>query len=162
VIDALGRLPVRGLVTLGGPCKPSDFTPPANVHVVDSAPHGQVLPLASAVVCHGGHGTVMKALAHGLPLVSIPFGRDQLDNTKRVTVHGAGLGVRPSARASTLCAAIERVLGDTDLRRGAMRQRAAIERDRREDPAVMELEALATLASGRSPSDGRAEHRVSQ
>jgi hypothetical protein len=55
-----------------------------------------------------------------------------------------------------------RVLGDAYLRKGAMRQRAAIERDRREDPAVRELEVLATLASGRSPSDGRAEPRVSQ
>ena len=160
VIDALGRLPVRGLVTLGGPCKPGDFAPPANVHVVDSAPHGQVLPLASAVVCHGGHGTVMKALAHGLPLVSIPFGRDQLDNTTRVTVHGAGLGVRPNARASALCAAIERVLGDADLRKGAMRQRAAIERDRREDPAVRELEALAARAFGRSSDDLSRDRRV--
>jgi hypothetical protein len=85
---------------------------------------------------------------------------DQLDNTTRVTVHGAGLGVRPNARASALCAAIERVLGDADLRKGAMRQRAAIERDRREDPAVRELEALATRASGRSSDDLSRDRRV--
>jgi hypothetical protein len=49
---------------------------PANVTVVRSAPHSAVFCHASAVVCHGGHGAVMKAFAHGLPLVIMPFGRD--------------------------------------------------------------------------------------
>src|SRR5262249_2927562 len=69
VIDALGDLPVRGLVTLGGVFAPSDFRLPPNVVAVGSAPHRAVFPSARAVVAHGGHGTVMKALAQGLPLL---------------------------------------------------------------------------------------------
>jgi len=75
ILQALGTLPVRGLATYGAMDPPP--APPRNVTTVRSAPHAVVLPLASAVVCHGGHGTVMKALAHGLPLVVMPLGRDQ-------------------------------------------------------------------------------------
>lgn len=67
--DALGGLPVRGLVTTG-PAIPADaIDAPANVAVVERAPHSQVLRHAAAVVTHGGHGTVIKALAAGVPLV---------------------------------------------------------------------------------------------
>src|SRR5262249_17590959 len=81
---------------LGGVFAPSDFRTPPNVVAVASAPHGAVLPLARAVVAHGGHGTVMKALAHGLPLLCIPLGRDQPDNAVRVLESGAGLRLPPS------------------------------------------------------------------
>src|SRR5262249_18668734 len=93
IIDALAGLPVRGLVTLGGVFEPTDFRLPANVVAVASAPHRVVFPQARAVVAHGGHGTTMKALAHGVPLLSVPLGRDQADNAVRVVEAGAGLRV---------------------------------------------------------------------
>jgi len=36
-----------------------------------------VFPLADLVITHAGHGTLMRALSHGLPLVCLPMGRDQ-------------------------------------------------------------------------------------
>ena len=90
-VDALGELPVRGLVTTGPAIAVEEIEAPANVTVVESAPHSQVLQQASAVVTHGGHGTVIKTLAAGVPLVVVPLGRDQLDNAARVAHHGAGL-----------------------------------------------------------------------
>jgi UDP:flavonoid glycosyltransferase YjiC (YdhE family) len=63
VIEALDRLPVRGLVTLGAGLADHDVSGTENVVVVPSAPHSQILPHASAVITHAGHGTVIKALA---------------------------------------------------------------------------------------------------
>ena len=65
---------------------------------MERAPHSEVLRHASAVVTHAGHGTVLKALAAGVPVVAIPLGRDQLDNAARVAHHGAGLRLKPKAR----------------------------------------------------------------
>lgn len=73
-IEAIGTLPVRGLA-LYGAIDPPSIAVPANVIVARSAPHAAVLPLVSAVVCHGGLGAVMKTLAHGVPLVVVPLGR---------------------------------------------------------------------------------------
>ena len=79
-VAALGTLPVRGLATYGA-IDPPAGPAPNNVAVIRSAPHAAALPLASVVVCHGGHGTVMKALAHGLPIVVMP--RDAIKGTMR-------------------------------------------------------------------------------
>jgi UDP:flavonoid glycosyltransferase YjiC (YdhE family) len=111
-----------------------------------------VLPLASAVLCHGGHGTVMKALAHGLPVVVLPFGRDQKDNGARIEAAGAGLALSPGSGPARIAAAIRRVLEEPGFREGARRLAAVIARDVKEDRAVSEMEALAThsAASGAS------------
>ena len=63
IAEALGSLPVRGLVTTGPAVEPDAIRAPGNVAVVASAPHREVLPQADLVVTHGGHGTVIKALA---------------------------------------------------------------------------------------------------
>ena len=143
IVQALGDLPVRGFATLGA-LDPPASPPPRNVTVVPSAPHSSVLPFASAVVCHGGHGTVMKALAHGLPLVVMPFGRDQKDNGARVEVIGAGLSLSSNAGPARIAVAIRRVLEEPGFREAAQRVAAIIRRDVKEDRAVSEMEALAT------------------
>jgi len=143
IVAALGLLPVRGLAMLGAIDPPASQTP-HNVSLVPSAPHAAVLPLASAVVCHGGHGTVMKALAHGLPIVVTPFGRDQKDNGARVEVAGAGLSLPASASPARIAAAIRRVLEEPRFRERAQRMQAIIRRDVQADRAVVEMEALTT------------------
>src|SRR5215813_12628284 len=75
--DALGQLPVRGLVTTGPAVDPAMISAPDNVTVTRWARHADVLPHCSAVITHGGHGTVMKALIDGVPLIVVPLGRDQ-------------------------------------------------------------------------------------
>src|SRR5918992_2084224 len=121
---ALGRLPVRGLVTTGPAVEP--FSAADNVTVVPSAPHAAVLPHAAAVVTHGGHGTVIKALAAGVPLVVLPMGRDQLDVAARVTAAGAGVRVKPKASPAKVAAAVREVLEQPGYRRNAERLAAAI------------------------------------
>ena len=91
ITDALGTLPVRGLVTTGPAIAADAIRAPANVTLVASAPHREVMRQADLVVTHGGHGTVIKTLAAGLPLVILHHGRDQADNAVRVTTRGAGI-----------------------------------------------------------------------
>ena len=138
---ALGTLPVRGLVTTGPAAEP--FGAADNVTVVASAPHAAVLPRTDVVITHGGHGTVIKALAAGVPLVVLPMGRDQLDVAARVTAAGAGVRVRAKASPEKIAAAVRTVLDDPSYRRNAQRLAAAIAKETRDDRAVAELEELA-------------------
>ena len=144
VMDALGGLRVRGLVTLGPTLAPKDFQAPGNVVIRSSAPHGRVFPQAAAVVTHAGHGTVMRALANGLPLVCIPMGRDQTDVAARVVARGAGLRLTPKARTPALRQAIQRVLDEPGFRAQARHLARAIAEETSRPLVAEALEALAT------------------
>ncbi|MEX2584161.1 MAG: glycosyltransferase [Gemmatimonadota bacterium] len=142
IITALGTLDIRGLVTLG-PCMAGErFDTPNNVVAVASASHTQVFPHASAVVTHAGHGTVMRALANGLPLLCLPMGRDQDDNAARVFARGVGLRLRPSAKPRRIADAVRRLLEEPGFAENAERLGRVIEADQAADLAVQELEAV--------------------
>ena len=133
VFEAVAALPARVLLTVGHETSADTFSrPPANVNVERWVPQADVLGHASAVVCHGGSGTTLGALAAGLPLVVVPLFADQPDNARRVAAIGAGVAVEPGDEAprepmrstidtSALRAAIEAVLGDPKYRRSAER-----------------------------------------
>jgi MGT family glycosyltransferase len=70
---------------------------PANARVEAFVPHGPILKFAVCVVCHGGMGTTQKALAAGVPVCVVPFGRDQPEVARRVEVARAGTRL-PAAR----------------------------------------------------------------
>ena len=148
IVAALATLPVRALVTTGGATLRS--TPPDNIHVARFVPHAQVLPGAAAVVTHAGLGTVHAALAHGLPLVCLPIGRDQPDNAARVKSHGAGLRLSPTSSPAEIRAAVERVLGDPAYAASARRLGAAFLEERPADRALRALEALPSDAGSSS------------
>lgn len=140
VLDALGTLPVRGIVTAGPALETSALDPPSNVAIVERAPHEEVLRHAALVVTHGGHGTVMKTLAAGVPMVLLPHGRDQADTATRVTMRGAGLALKRTAPSHTIAAAAHRVLQNFSYRASAKRLGEIIRRDARSDALVQELE----------------------
>jgi MGT family glycosyltransferase len=148
--DALGQLPVRGLVTTGPAVDPAVISAPANVTVTRWARHADVLPHCSAVITHGGHGTVMKALIAGVPLIVVPLGRDQPDNAGRVVHAGAGIRLRKNATASALRAAVSRVTKDPRYRAAARRMAARLASERDDNRAVDELEQ----AAARGPATG--------
>lgn len=143
VADALGRLPVRGLITLGPAVEPDGIDAPPNVTVVRSAPHNQVLEHASAVITHGGHGTTIKALAAGVPVLAIPLGRDQPDNAARLEHSGAGLRLKPAAKPEEIARSIEALLTEDRFAAAARRVAEAIRAETATDLAVEELEAVA-------------------
>jgi MGT family glycosyltransferase len=141
--EALGQLPVRGLVTTGPAVNPAAIRAPANVSVRRWVRHADVLPYCSAVLTHGGHGTVMKALAAGVPLVVAPLGRDQPDNAARVVHAGAGLWVSKKAGVPALRDAIARTLDEPRYRAAARRMAATLAAERDEGLVVDELERAA-------------------
>lgn len=147
IAQALGALDVRGLITLGPAMAGARLALPPNVRAVDGAPHSRVFPEAAVVVTHGGHGTIMRALAHGLPIVCLPMGRDQDDNAARLVHHGAGLRARPSASPATIRALVRRALDETGFRDAAAQLQRAISADVAEDRATRELEGLAAVHS---------------
>ena len=60
-------------------------TPP-NSTVCRFVPHGVVLDRAVCAVTHGGMGATQKALARGVPVCVVPYGRDQFEVARRVEV----------------------------------------------------------------------------
>lgn len=111
-IRALAPLPLRAVVTLGPAMRPCEFQAPADIEVVQSASHDEIVPQCAAVVCHGGHGTALRPLMHGVPVICLPMGRDQPENAVRIAARGAGLRLSRHARAGEIRRAVRRVLGD--------------------------------------------------
>lgn len=94
-VEALRDEPVRVVLTLADAYDASDLSAAGNVRVERFVPHGHVLAEAAVVVCHGGTGIVSKAMAHGVPAVIVPWGRDQPEVARRVAVAQAGVVVPP-------------------------------------------------------------------
>ena len=91
VLAGLGELPVQVVATVGSELDPAALgSPPPNVRLQRYVPQSEILAHASAVVCHGGSGSVLGALAHGIPLVLLPMGADQPQNAERCAALGAG------------------------------------------------------------------------
>ncbi len=98
-LTAMADEPVHVIATLPSG-DPADYDVPANAHVATFIPHGRLLDRAAVAVTHGGMGATQKALARGVPVCAVPFGRDQLEVARRVEVAGAGTRL-PANRLST-------------------------------------------------------------
>lgn len=142
VVEALSTLPVRGVVTCGQMLDAGEVTGTDNVAVVASAPHNQILAEAALVVTHCGHGTTMKALAAGVPMVCVPMGRDQDDNAARVVHHGAGVRLSPRAPVAAIRGAIQDVLVNERYRAGAAAMAAVLAEEKASGDVVTEIESV--------------------
>ncbi|HEY1442781.1 MAG TPA: nucleotide disphospho-sugar-binding domain-containing protein [Mycobacterium sp.] len=97
-ITALADEPVHVVATLPAGLPP-DITLTPNATVVQFVPHGPVLDRAVCAITHGGMGGTQKALARGVPVCVVPFGRDQFEVARRVEV--ARCGTRLPAKKLT-------------------------------------------------------------
>ncbi|HEX5309396.1 MAG TPA: nucleotide disphospho-sugar-binding domain-containing protein [Solirubrobacteraceae bacterium] len=144
---ALHALPAAGIGVLGTSAAhdPSAFDVPSGSRVARFLSHDAVLDRAACVVCHGGMGITQKALAAGVPVVVVPFGRDQLDTARRVEWAKAGVRL-PAGKltAPRLAAAVRQAL---DLRDGAQR---VAELFARAGGASAASDCLETMAGTRS------------
>lgn len=150
IVDALGMLPVRGVVTTGPAIDPRSVRAPANVLVVAAASHAHLLREASAMVTHGGHGTVIRSLAAGVPLAILHHGRDQADNAARVTSRGAGVEISRKASRESIAKVVTRLLQDPSYRAGARSLGEAIRRDAENGTLIEELESLPEAEASRA------------
>jgi UDP:flavonoid glycosyltransferase YjiC (YdhE family) len=119
-LDAVAGLPVRVLLTVGRDLDLSQLgTPPDNVRIEPWVDQVEVMSEATLVVCHGGAGTTLAALAAGVPMVVFPLFADQADNARCVVAAGAGVAVEARGAAAAN-RTIE--LGDTAAIRDAIVQ----------------------------------------
>ncbi len=90
-LDALADQPVHVVATTGGIVAPNELASPPNAIVLNYAAHDPILRRAALVVTHGGHGTAMRTLRHGIPMVVIPgLAGDQPFVAAAVQEWGAG------------------------------------------------------------------------
>ena len=109
VLATTNRRPLREQVEIG-----------PNTVLVDWVSYSQTMPRADLVVCHGGHGTVVRSLASGTPVLCVPAAGDMAENALRVAWAGAGFAL-PSRLLSprNLRAAVLRALADRSTQRRA-------------------------------------------
>jgi UDP:flavonoid glycosyltransferase YjiC (YdhE family) len=117
-LHSLSVLPVRVLMTTGASGARALSEVPGNAHVERFWPQDEVMPLAAAVVSHGGFGTTLSALSAGVPQVVVPlFSTDQHLNAEAVSTMGAGVSIHGGPEAvPDLAAAVSHMLSDPTFR----------------------------------------------
>jgi MGT family glycosyltransferase len=146
---ALQALPTAGMSVLATTAAhdPAQFQAPPGSRVTRFVPHDPVLARAACVVCHGGMGITQKALSAEVPVVVVPFGRDQLETARRVELAGAGVRLSPgNLTPERLAAAVRESL---DCRPGAQRVSRAYAAA---GGAVAAVDALEGLAGCKAPA----------
>ena len=133
-LDCLADQSLRVVATLpgGDPAALGTLEVPPNAHVERFLPHETLLRRAVCAVTHGGMGATQKALAPGVPVCAVPFGRDQFEVARRVEVAGAGCRLpakhltperlRAKVREAIHCGAGARRVAVGLLQRAARRQ----------------------------------------
>ena len=137
--DALAGTEMSVIATLPSN-DPDALRVPTNGRAERFVPHGPILARASVAITHGGMGVTQKALAAGVPVVAVPFGRDQPEVARRVEVAGAGVRLpRARLRPDTLRAAVATAM---DRRRGALAVAEGYRAAGGPEAAASHLEAL--------------------
>ncbi len=145
ILAGLRDEPVEAVVTVGRTQDPRQFgAQPPHVHLERYIPQSLLYPHCAAVVTHGGSGTLMGALAHGLPLVLLPLGADQPTNAQAAEAAGVARVLDPARMTpADVRDAVRAVLTQRDYRHNARRFRAEISALPEFDYGVRLLERLA-------------------
>ncbi len=149
LLDACAGVAAEFVVTSGPAVDPTTLRAPTNATLHRYVPHGELMPACTAVVCHGGHATTMRALAHGLPTLIVPMHPllDQPSVGKAVTAAGAGATISRRASTGTIRDAIADLIATASYRSGA----AAIgQRFRAADGATVGADRLEQLTAART------------
>ena len=128
VLDGVAGVEANAIVTVGHDVDPEALGPrPGHVLVERYIPQALVLPRCRAVVAHGGAGTMLGALAHGVPQVLLPQGAEQHINAEACRRAGAALVLAPHELApGAVRDALERVLAEPGFALAARRLRDEI------------------------------------
>lgn len=146
LLAGLSQLPINLIATVGRQVDPTALgSQPSNVHIERFVPQPALLPLCDLVVSHGGSGSVIGALAHGLPMVLLPMGADQPHNARRCQELGLAEVLDPVGTTPGIVRdAAAAVLGDPSYRRKAEQMRDEIAALPDAATAVLFLERLVT------------------
>lgn len=125
--DALADLPVDVVITGAGSRSSALGEVPANARVVGWLPHDQLLPTCDLVLHHGGAGSSMVSLTHGLPQLVLPQMGDQFSNADQLVRRGVARKVDLTERSTeSVRHAVEELLAERTYRRNAQEVRAEI------------------------------------
>ena len=150
-LAGLADEPVRVLATWNRrpPDPPLDRVP-ANARAVDWLSYARTMPRCDLVVCHGGHGTVVRALASGCPVVIAPAAGDMNENAARVAWAGAGVRLpRRLVNPTTVRLAVVRALADPSITARARELSAWAAKHDGAQRAAELVEAFAVPSGGR-------------
>ena len=123
LLDALADVDCNVIATVGPRSDPAELAPiPENGHVVRYISQSLVLPLSSVAITHGGSGSTLAALAHGLPMLVVPQGADQFENAAQcVSIGAAQLLLPPELTVETARSAVSALVTEPSYREGACR-----------------------------------------
>ncbi|MDP8931256.1 MAG: glycosyltransferase [Actinomycetota bacterium] len=143
-LAALANRRVRVMLTLGPDHDPGELSSvPANARGEHMVSHAAVLERGLLLVSHAGHGSVMKALWYGRPMLLVPWGRDQPGVAARASALGVAEVVpRQDVSAESLSAGVDRVLARDDMRETASRHAMRLQAT---DPPVVAASLVESL-----------------
>jgi UDP:flavonoid glycosyltransferase YjiC (YdhE family) len=119
-LEGLADEPVRVLATTNRREPPAPIRVPENARLVDWLSYARTMPLCDAVVTHAGHGTLVRALSCGVPVVACPAAGDMNENAARVSWAGAGVALpRRFITPRGVRLALRRLLGSHSFARRA-------------------------------------------
>jgi UDP:flavonoid glycosyltransferase YjiC (YdhE family) len=145
-LEGLADEPVRVLATTNRRPPAEPLAVPANARVVDWLSYAKTMPGCAAVVCHAGHGTVVRALASGVPIVGCPAAGDMAENAARVAWAGAGVSLpRRLVTPRGIRLAVRKLLADNSYTRRAGELQGWSEQH---DGAALAAGALEIFVSG--------------
>jgi UDP:flavonoid glycosyltransferase YjiC (YdhE family) len=154
-LDALADFPVHVVATTGGIVAPNELASPRNAVVLDYAAHDPIMQRAALVVTHGGHGTAMRTLRHGVPMVVIPgLAGDQPFVAAAVAEWGCGRALPGDASVDAIRAAAHDVLSTPSFKENAKQRSTALAGVDGGANAANEVEALLQADVG----NGSARH----
>jgi UDP:flavonoid glycosyltransferase YjiC (YdhE family) len=149
-LEALAGESVRVVATTNRVVPQSPIEVPGNAVLVDWLSYGQLMPAASLVVSHGGHGTVARALCAGTPVLICPIIGDMSETAMRVAWAGCGLSLPwRLCKPTPLRWAARHLLRDRSFTREAEELATWA---RHHDGAKRGAELVETLARSRQPA----------
>jgi MGT family glycosyltransferase len=126
-LAALGQLNVHVVATVGASVDIDKLSVPSNAVVVKAADHEPLMAKAALVVTHGGHGTVMRALKHGAPMIVMPgIAPDQAPNGAMVEELGAGRVLAQDAGSEAIGALARELLATSQYHRARAKEVAKL------------------------------------
>ncbi len=141
---------LRAVVTVGGGIDSQGLRASSQVLIRTWLPHESLLDYADVVVTHAGHGTVIAALAAGVPLVCMPMGRDQHSNAEEVVRTSTGVCIDPGADARQLRAAVDQVLAEPTYKTNAEKLADSMRRLGGGERLADDIEALVSIGRAKS------------
>lgn len=110
-LEAIEKLPVNAIVTTAGIVDTEELDVPENAIAVRYAAHDPILRRASLLITHGGHGTLMRSLKHGVPMIVMPgLAHDQAPNAQMIDEWGGGIALPGDACADAIRTAAQTIL----------------------------------------------------